>query len=161
MPMSSTPATMNQIVTISGSAHEEVPCVGSSYAAPTDGVLPGTPRTSTSGFGPGVSRRRMAATRPGALSWIGFVHRSCRVPPMQALSVIPGTANSTRLVSVAEPPESDGAVIAETLAIGVCGTDTEIAAGAYGWPPPGRERLIIGHESIARVLEAPPDCGLH
>src|SRR5688572_29229946 len=80
---------------------------------------------------------------------------------MHALSVIPGTANSTRLVTVAEPAESDGAVIAQTLAIGVCGTDTDIAAGTYGWPPPGRERLIIGHESIARVLEAPRDCGLH
>jgi glucose 1-dehydrogenase len=80
---------------------------------------------------------------------------------MHALSVTPGTANSTRLVTVPEPAESDGAVIAQTLAIGVCGTDTDIAAGTYGWPPPGRERLIIGHESIARVLEAPRDCGLH
>jgi threonine dehydrogenase-like Zn-dependent dehydrogenase len=52
-------------------------------------------------------------------------------------------------------------VTAQTLAIGVCGTDQEIAAGAYGWPPPGRERLIIGHESLARVLEAPPDSGFH
>jgi threonine dehydrogenase-like Zn-dependent dehydrogenase len=41
------------------------------------------------------------------------------------------------------------------LAVGVCGTDIEIISGAYGWPPPGRERLVLGHESLGRVLEAP------
>jgi threonine dehydrogenase-like Zn-dependent dehydrogenase len=43
----------------------------------------------------------------------------------------------------------------------VCGTDHEILDGAYGWAPKGRERLVIGHESLARVLEAPAGCGLH
>src|SRR5207245_8042217 len=46
------------------------------------------------------------------------------------------------------------------LAVGVCGTDTDILAGKYGWAPPGRERLILGHESLGRVLEAPSDSGL-
>jgi glucose 1-dehydrogenase len=45
------------------------------------------------------------------------------------------------------------------LAIGVCGTDREIVAGAYGLPPPGEERLVLGHESLLRVIEAPADCG--
>jgi threonine dehydrogenase-like Zn-dependent dehydrogenase len=48
-----------------------------------------------------------------------------------------------------------GSLLVETLAIGICGTDVEIVSGRYGWPPPGRERLIIGHESIGRVLDAP------
>jgi threonine dehydrogenase-like Zn-dependent dehydrogenase len=36
--------------------------------------------------------------------------------------------------------------------MGVCGTDAEILSGDYGWPPPGRDRLILGHECVARVL---------
>jgi threonine dehydrogenase-like Zn-dependent dehydrogenase len=74
---------------------------------------------------------------------------------VRALTVVPGQANSARLDDVAEPPEADGPVLVETLAIGVCGTDLDIVAGRYGWAPPGRERLILGHESLGRVLEAP------
>ena len=73
---------------------------------------------------------------------------------MRALATRPGTANSVRLVEVDEPA-GDGAVLAQTLAIGVCGTDIEIIDGHYGWAPPGRQELILGHESIARVISAP------
>jgi threonine dehydrogenase-like Zn-dependent dehydrogenase len=59
-----------------------------------------------------------------------------------------------------EPPESDGPVLVETIAIGVCGTDLEICSGQYGWAPPGEQRLTLGHESIGRVLEAPDGSGL-
>jgi threonine dehydrogenase-like Zn-dependent dehydrogenase len=74
---------------------------------------------------------------------------------MKALTVIPEQAGSARLDDVEEPPLSDGPVLVETLAVGVCGTDAEIVSGAYGWAPPGRERLVLGHESLGRVLEAP------
>src|SRR5271170_5072554 len=74
---------------------------------------------------------------------------------MKALTVLPLTAGSARLDEIDEPPLSDGAVLVETLAVGVCGTDIEITTGAYGWPPPGRDRLVLGHESLGRVLEAP------
>ena len=47
-------------------------------------------------------------------------------------------------------------VLVEALAVGVCGTDAEIANGGYGWAPPGEERLILGHESLGRVLEPGP-----
>jgi threonine dehydrogenase-like Zn-dependent dehydrogenase len=79
---------------------------------------------------------------------------------MRALTVIPGQPNSAALTDVPEPPLSDGPVLVQTLAVGVCGTDREIVAGTYGWPPPGRERLVLGHESLGRVLEAPADSGL-
>jgi len=46
-------------------------------------------------------------------------------------------------------------VLVETLAVGVCGTDLEIISGAYGWAPPGHDRLVLGHESLGRVLDAP------
>ena len=74
---------------------------------------------------------------------------------MKAVTVVPQKAGSARLDDVAEPPGSDGAVLVETLAVGVCGTDIDIVAGEYGWAPPGRDRLVLGHESIGRVLEAP------
>ncbi|HET7487438.1 MAG TPA: glucose 1-dehydrogenase [Acidimicrobiales bacterium] len=79
---------------------------------------------------------------------------------MRALTVIPGQAGSAAVTEVPEPPGEDGPVLVETLAMGVCGTDAEIAGGDYGWSPPGRERLILGHESLGRVLEAPGGCGL-
>jgi threonine dehydrogenase-like Zn-dependent dehydrogenase len=77
---------------------------------------------------------------------------------MRALTVAPGIADSARLEDVADPPPSDGAVRA--LALGVCGTDREIVSGAYGWAPPGERRLVIGHESLGSVEEAPAGCGV-
>ncbi len=74
---------------------------------------------------------------------------------MKALTVVPLTEGSAELLDVEEPPESDGPVVVETLGVGICGTDLEILSGTYGWPPPGRERLVLGHESLGRVLEAP------
>ncbi len=79
---------------------------------------------------------------------------------MRALTVEPGTTHSLRLEEVALPPRSDGAVLAHALALGICGTDREIIAGDYGWAPEGRERLIIGHESLGRVEQAPAGSGL-
>jgi glucose 1-dehydrogenase len=80
---------------------------------------------------------------------------------MRALTISPRHANSARLDEVPEPPRSEGAVLVETLAIGICGTDREIAAGRYGEAPAGDDRLIIGHESLGRVLEAPAAAGFN
>lgn len=79
---------------------------------------------------------------------------------MHALTVTPGVPGSLALIDVPEPSAESGSVLVQTMAVGVCGTDREIAAGAYGWAPPGRDRLIIGHESIGRVLDAPTGCAL-
>jgi threonine dehydrogenase-like Zn-dependent dehydrogenase len=74
---------------------------------------------------------------------------------MKALTVVPLKANSAELSEVGDPPLSDGPILVETLAVGICGTDIEIVSGLYGWAPPGQERLVLGHESLGRVLEAP------
>ena len=79
---------------------------------------------------------------------------------MRAITVMPGRAGSARLDQIPEPLPDDGAVLVETIAVGVCGTDREILTGLYGTAPPGRERLVLGHESLARVLDAPADSGL-
>ncbi len=81
-------------------------------------------------------------------------------PHMRALTTAPGVPNSARLETVAEPPESDGAILVRTLVLGVCGTDREILSGEYGWAPPGQQRLVIGHESLGVVEQAPPGCGV-
>jgi threonine dehydrogenase-like Zn-dependent dehydrogenase len=78
---------------------------------------------------------------------------------MRALTVRPGEANSVGVRDVPEPPEADGPMVVETVAIGICGTDLEIAAGEYGEAPPGEDVLILGHESLGRVAEAPADSG--
>lgn len=72
---------------------------------------------------------------------------------MRAVTVIPGRAGSARLEDVLEPGPELGSVLVQALAVGVCGTDVEIAEGLYGWAPPGRERLILGHESLGRVVD--------
>ena len=79
---------------------------------------------------------------------------------MRALTTLPGSSDSIRLDEIHEPDASGGQVLVETLAIGICGTDREIIDGLYGSPPPGEERLILGHESLGRVLEAPADSSL-
>ncbi len=78
---------------------------------------------------------------------------------MRALTVKPGQARSAVLEDV-DAPVGDGDVLVEGIAVGICGTDFEILAGHYGWTPPGHDRLVLGHESLGRVLEAPPDAGV-
>jgi glucose 1-dehydrogenase len=72
---------------------------------------------------------------------------------LRAVTVIPGTAGSAHLEDVPEPGRELGPVLVESLAVGVCGTDVEITSGLYGWAPPGSERLILGHESLGRVID--------
>jgi glucose 1-dehydrogenase len=74
--------------------------------------------------------------------------------------VRPGTPGSLALQDVAEPPQDDGPVLVETLAVGLCGTDVEIVSGAYGAAPPGADALVLGHENLGRVVSAPAGCGL-
>ncbi len=59
-----------------------------------------------------------------------------------------------KLVDHPEPRlETDTDVLVEMLDVGVCGTDREIARFEYGSPPAGSPYLVIGHESLAKVLE--------
>jgi threonine dehydrogenase-like Zn-dependent dehydrogenase len=75
---------------------------------------------------------------------------------VQAVTVVPGRAGSVRLDQVSEPGTEFGSVVVEALAVGVCGTDVEIASGSNGWAPPGKERLNPGHESLGHVVNPGP-----
>src|SRR4051794_41638001 len=78
---------------------------------------------------------------------------------MRALTTIPLTAGSLEVTDVPEPTPAEGDLLVDGIAVGVCGTDREIAGGEYGWAPPGAERLVLGHESLGRVREAPEGSG--
>ena len=73
---------------------------------------------------------------------------------MRGLVVTPGQAGSARVEeTLPEPPGAEGEVLVEGLLVGVCGTDREIVAGDYGDAPPGTgPRLVLGHESLGRVI---------
>jgi len=75
---------------------------------------------------------------------------------MKAITVEPKKPGSARLENIPEPDAVNGSVLVEAIAVGVCGTDTEIADGCYGWAPPGVSRLVLGHELLGRVVEAGP-----
>jgi threonine dehydrogenase-like Zn-dependent dehydrogenase len=75
---------------------------------------------------------------------------------MKAVAVYPAR-HSVEMVDIAEPRiAAPTEVKLRMLEVGVCGTDKDICAFAYGTPPPGRDRFVLGHESLAEVVEAGP-----
>lgn len=78
---------------------------------------------------------------------------------MKAIAVVPGRPETAGIIELPEPPLSDGSLLVQTRLIGMCGTDVEIAVDGYGVPPPGEERLVLGHESLGEIVEAPEETG--
>jgi threonine dehydrogenase-like Zn-dependent dehydrogenase len=72
---------------------------------------------------------------------------------MQALAVFPSKKN-LQLIDLPQP-KLQGAtdVLLRVREVGLCGTDREISSFEYGSPPPGSDHLILGHESLAEVVE--------
>jgi len=79
---------------------------------------------------------------------------------MKAITVEPLKPDTARLEQAPEPDAGDGSVLVEAIAVGVCGTDVEIVEGKYGWAPQGKTRLVLGHESLGRVLDPGSYSGL-
>jgi threonine dehydrogenase-like Zn-dependent dehydrogenase len=77
---------------------------------------------------------------------------------MRALTVRPGVPGTLRLAQVAEPAADEGALLVEALSVGLCGTDSEIVDGDYGEAPPGQDDLVLGHENLGRIQQAPTGC---
>jgi threonine dehydrogenase-like Zn-dependent dehydrogenase len=72
---------------------------------------------------------------------------------VRGLIVDAGRADSARIVDdLPEPDPKDGEVLVEALLVGVCGTDREIVSGEYGTAPGADGRLVLGHESLGRVV---------
>jgi len=71
---------------------------------------------------------------------------------MRAMAVFPGQ-RELKLVEVARPELKGGHdVLVKVREVGICGTDREICGFHYGEPPPGSERLVLGHEALGEVV---------
>jgi glucose 1-dehydrogenase len=78
---------------------------------------------------------------------------------VKAIAIVPGRPETAGVIDLPEPSTSDGSLLVRTRLIGMCGTDREIAVDGYGAPPPGEDRLVLGHESLGEVVHAPEDSG--
>jgi glucose 1-dehydrogenase len=78
---------------------------------------------------------------------------------LRAITVIPGRSDSAGLSELPDPKPGANELLVEPLVLGVCGTDREILQGIHGSAPEGRERLVLGHELLARVVDAPVGSG--
>jgi threonine dehydrogenase-like Zn-dependent dehydrogenase len=74
---------------------------------------------------------------------------------MRAITVVPGEPDRAELADLPDPRPGPGELLVEVVRLGVCGTDREIVEGGHGEPPEGRDRLVLGHELLGRVREAP------
>lgn len=72
---------------------------------------------------------------------------------MQAVAVFP-SKKKIDLLNIPEP-QLNGPTQARLRLreVGLCGTDREIGSFEYGDPPSGADHLILGHESLAEVVE--------
>lgn len=73
---------------------------------------------------------------------------------MRAIVVRPPAAG-VALEEVPDPTIPPGGVRVSVVECGVCGTDHDIVEGRYGRPPPGSPTLVLGHENVGEVVEAP------
>ena len=71
-----------------------------------------------------------------------------------AIVLTPGKQNSFRKSTVAVSAPGPGDLVLDVVAVGICGTDAEICAGLYGEAPDGQVELVLGHESLCRVVGA-------
>ena len=72
---------------------------------------------------------------------------------MKAVAVFP-ESKQVKLIEqdvpqLAQPDQ----VMLRLLDVGICGTDKEICSFEYGTPPPGNDHLVIGHESLAEIVQ--------
>ena len=58
---------------------------------------------------------------------------------MHAMTVVPGQKGTAGVEEVPDPDAQDAALLVRGMMLGVCGTDREIAEGAYGTPPLARQ----------------------
>jgi glucose 1-dehydrogenase len=76
---------------------------------------------------------------------------------MKAVAVYPGK-REVKVIDRAEPAKpARSEVKLRILEVGVCGTDKDICAWAYGTPPEGSDHFVLGHESLGEVVEVGPE----
>lgn len=78
---------------------------------------------------------------------------------IHALTFVPFKRNSLEVIQYPEPVRQADELLVQGLAVGICGTDHDLVGAVYGWPVRGRERLILGHESLGRVIDSNGNSG--
>jgi glucose 1-dehydrogenase len=75
---------------------------------------------------------------------------------MKAVAVFPGS-HQVKIIEQEDPRLSQpDHVLMRMLDVGICGTDKEICSFEYGTPPAEDDHLVIGHESLAEIVQAGP-----
>jgi glucose 1-dehydrogenase len=60
---------------------------------------------------------------------------------------------SLAAVEMPEPePAAGSEVLIRVAAVGVCGTDRDLARFRFGYPPAGDTRLVLGHEALGQTV---------
>ncbi len=73
---------------------------------------------------------------------------------MRAVGVFPGT-REVRMIEHAEPWVSSAREVKlRMLEVGVCGTDRDLCGFKFGTAPEGCDHFVLGHESLAEVVDA-------
>jgi glucose 1-dehydrogenase len=75
---------------------------------------------------------------------------------VRAVAVFPGSREVRVIGNEAPQLTAADHVKLRVLEVGICGTDREICTFQYGTPAPGEDHLVIGHESLAEVVEVGP-----
>jgi glucose 1-dehydrogenase len=78
---------------------------------------------------------------------------------IRALTIIPFENGSVEITELPEPKRREGELLIEGISVGICGTDRDLASGVYGWEMSDGGRLVLGHESLGRVIEADDHSG--
>jgi glucose 1-dehydrogenase len=73
-------------------------------------------------------------------------------------AIIMRADRSVLVDEVPEPSSNDRDLLVEAVAVGVCGTDRWLMTHGVRLPTES-DRLILGHESLGRVVAAPPGSG--
>ncbi len=73
---------------------------------------------------------------------------------MLALLATPGLTDTTHVDDLPAVRAGEDGVLVRTIEVGVCGTDREISAGLFGTAPPGRDRMVLGHEFLGAVAQS-------
>ena len=72
---------------------------------------------------------------------------------MKAVAVFPGSQQVKIIEQDVPRLTQPDQVALRLLDVGICGTDKEICSFEYGTPPPGDDHLVIGHESLAEIVQ--------
>ncbi|WP_327109347.1 alcohol dehydrogenase catalytic domain-containing protein [Nonomuraea glycinis] len=74
---------------------------------------------------------------------------------MRALTIIPGHANSAAITELDDLDPKPDHLIIQGVSLGICATDRDLASGLFGMAANGHNHLVLGHESVGRVIHAP------